>query len=189
MIPADRPRVLVACLGNIFLGDDAFGVEVARRLAARPLPEGVRVVDFGSRGLDLAYALLDGCQAAVLVDAAPRDGPPGTLYVLELDAAATTSAPASEAGPLPDAHGLDPARALALVRALGGTAARVLLVGCEPAPFIDDDLPPGLSAPVEAAVGEAAALVEALAARLLLDPHADLEENVDLAKEADPCPP
>src|SRR5690348_18485873 len=76
-------RILIAGIGNIFLGDDAFGVEVAQRLARRPLPEGVRVVDFGIRGLDLAYALLDGYEAVILVDAAPRGGPPGTLYVLE----------------------------------------------------------------------------------------------------------
>ena len=79
-----RPaRILIAGIGNIFLGDDAFGVEVARRLVRRRLPDGVRVVDFGIRGLDLTYALLDGYEAVILVDAAPRGGPPGTLYVLE----------------------------------------------------------------------------------------------------------
>ena len=81
----DRPRVLVAGVGNIFLGDDAFGVEVVQRLARRPLPAEVRVVDFGIRGLDLTYALLDGYETVILVDAAPRGGPPGTLYVLEPD--------------------------------------------------------------------------------------------------------
>src|SRR5436309_933525 len=79
------PRILVAGIGNIFLGDDAFGVEVAQRLARRPLPDAVRIVDFGTRGLDLAYALLDGYEAVILVDASPRGGPPGTLYVLELE--------------------------------------------------------------------------------------------------------
>src|SRR5438270_10803156 len=81
-----RPRVLVAGIGNIFLGDDAFGVEVAQRLAQRPLPAGVRVVDFGIRGLDLTYALLDGQDAVILVDATLRGGPPGTLYVIEPEA-------------------------------------------------------------------------------------------------------
>src|SRR3954452_5244184 len=79
----NRPRVLVAGLGNIFLGDDAFGVEVVQRLARRPQPDGVRLVDFGIRGLDLTYALLDSCDAVVLVDATPRGGLPGTLYVIE----------------------------------------------------------------------------------------------------------
>ena len=80
-----RQRVLIAGVGNIFLGDDAFGVAVVQRLARRSLPEGVRVVDFGIRGLDLAYALLDDYDAVLLVDAVPRGGPPGTLYVLEPD--------------------------------------------------------------------------------------------------------
>src|SRR3954462_334859 len=87
----DRPRLLIAGVGNIFLGDDAFGVEVVQRLARRPLPEGIRVVDFGIRGLDLAYALLDGYEATILVDALPRGGPPGTLYVLEPELEASSS--------------------------------------------------------------------------------------------------
>src|SRR5947209_6163179 len=82
-----QPRLLVAGVGNIFLGDDAFGVEVVQRLLRRPQPDGVRVVDFGIRGLDLSYALLDGYEAVILVDAAPRGAPAGTLHVLELDAA------------------------------------------------------------------------------------------------------
>src|SRR5439155_13673490 len=91
----NRPRVLVAGVGNIFLGDDAFGVEVAQRLARRALPPEVRVVDFGIRGLDLTYALLDGYEAVILVDAAPRGGRPGTLYVLE---PARGEPPEAEAG-------------------------------------------------------------------------------------------
>src|SRR5947207_12410878 len=86
--PHHRPRILVAAIGNIFLGDDAFGVEVAQRLLRRELPEGVRVVDFGIRGLDLTYALLEGYEAVVLVDAAPRGGRPGTLYALDATAEA-----------------------------------------------------------------------------------------------------
>src|SRR6516225_7125141 len=81
----EQPRILVAGIGNIFLGDDAFGVEVARRLAARPQPDGVRVADFGIRGIDLTYALLDGYETVILVDATPRGGQPGTLYVIEPD--------------------------------------------------------------------------------------------------------
>ena len=115
--PPDHPRVLIAGVGNIFLGDDAFGVEVAQLLARRQLPDGVRVVDFGIRGLDLAYTLLDPYEAVVLVDAMPRGGRPGTLYVLEPEC---VPAEGSEAIPLMDAHSLDPARVLRLVASLGG---------------------------------------------------------------------
>ena len=117
-------RILVAGIGNVFLGDDGFGVAVAGRLAAATLPPGVDVVDFGIRGMDLAYALRD-YDVAILVDAVPRGGAPGTLYVIEpeLDA--------DEAGP--DAHGMDPVKVLALARGLGDPLPRVLVVGCEPA--------------------------------------------------------
>lgn len=84
-----RPRVLVAGIGNIFLGDDAFGVEVTRRLLTRPWPDGVRVVDFGIRGLDLTYALLDGADAVVLIDAVRRGGPPGTVPVRSMSSSRT----------------------------------------------------------------------------------------------------
>jgi len=170
-----RPRVLVAGIGNIFLGDDAFGVEVARRLSGRPQPAGVRVVDFGIRGLDLAYALLDGCDAAVLVDAAPRGGPPGTLYVIEPQLGAADGPGAdgpAAAGPVLDGHSMDPAKVLRTVAALGGRPGRVLVVGCEPAPPAAgddgfDDMSMGLSDPVRAAVDEAVSLVESLARDLL----------------------
>src|SRR5262245_19086789 len=145
------PRVLIAGIGDIFLGDDAFGSEVARRMAGRPLPEGVRVVDFGIRGLDLTYALLDGCAAAILVDATPRGEAPGTLYVIEpgpeeLD-------PAGGPDPLIETHGMDPLKVLCLASAMGSCTRRVLVVGCEPAVLgTDDDPVMALSAPVEAAV-------------------------------------
>jgi hydrogenase maturation protease len=177
-------RVLIACVGNIFLGDDAFGVEVARRLAGRPLPEGVCVVDFGIRGLDLAYALLDDYEAVVLVDAAPRGGPAGALYVLELEVGPALRSP--EVGPLIETHNMDPARVLRLVAALGGSVRRLLLVGCEPqTPGGEDDLPVGMSAPVRAAVDEAVPLVEALAVRLLRGEGVGVacEENVVSGRE------
>jgi len=165
MTPA--PRILIACIGNIFLGDDAFGVEVARRLAGRPLAEGVRVVDFGIRGLDLTFTLLDDTyDVAILVDAVPRGGPPGTLYVIE---------PEWDEGDGPDlpppfpieAHALDPARVLRVVAAHGGRARRVLLVGCEPTPLDPDGDPPmELSTPVQAALDEAVLLVESLVDRI-----------------------
>src|SRR5262249_5775038 len=163
---ADRPRILIAGVGNIFLGDDAFGVEVAQRLARRPLPDGVRVVDFGIRGLDLAYALLDGYDAVILVDAAPRGGRPGTLYVLEPECGGPPG-PAGAGLPV-EVHALDPAKVLRLVGVLGGEVRRLVLVGCEPGtPGEVEDLCAGLSPPVAAAVGEAVPLIESLVTKLL----------------------
>jgi hydrogenase maturation protease len=164
---SERPRVLVACVGNIFLGDDAFGVEVARRLAQRPLPEGAQVVDFGIRGLDLAYALLEGYEAVIIVDAVPRGGQPGTLYVLE----DLTPAEDAEEVSLLETHNMDPARVLRLVAALGGQVQRLVLVGCEPEPFdAEGDISTEMSAPVRAAVDEAVLVVESLIERLLRTP-------------------
>jgi hydrogenase maturation protease len=157
----NRPRILVAGVGNVFLGDDAFGVEVVQRLARRDLPEEVRVVDFGIRGLDLTYALLDGYEVVVLVDAAPRSGPPGTLYVLEIPREEGPAAPQLEP------HGMDPVKVLRLAAAMGGQVGRLLLVGCEPGPLDEQDVAVGLSDPVRAAVDEAVPLVEALVGRLL----------------------
>ncbi len=111
-----QPRILIAGIGNIFLGDDAFGVEVAQRLAGCALPEDVRVVDFGIRGLDLAYALLDGYEMVILVDAAPRGGRPGTLYVLEVPLGDA----AEGDGVLVETHDLDPAKVLRLAASMGG---------------------------------------------------------------------
>ena len=148
--------VLVAGIGNIFLGDDAFGVEVVRRLADRKLPDGVQVVDFGIRGFDLAHALMDSDSTAVLVDATPRGGEPGTLYLLEA---------VGEAGEpsLLETHAMDPATVLRLVEALGGRPPRVLVVGCEPATVdLDEQGQIGLSPAVEAAVDEAVRMVESL---------------------------
>lgn len=159
-----RPRVLIAGVGNIFLGDDAFGVEVVQRLAQRPLPDGVRVVDFGIRGLDLTFALLDGYEAVILVDAAPRGGPPGTLYVIEPD---PEPEPAT-ANLLIETHGMNPTKVLRLAAAMNSPVKRILLVGCEPSPLdTEDNMQAGLSAPVHAAVDEAVALTESLATRLL----------------------
>lgn len=148
-------RVLVAGVGNIFLGDDGFGVEVVRRLASDP-PPGGRVVDFGIRGIQLAYELLDGYDAFVLVDALARGGAPGTLYVLE------PKMPEEMPASLLDAHGLDPASVLSMMRMLGGRVERAIVVGCEPA-SIDEGI--GLSAPVEAAVEEALNVVRTVVAR------------------------
>lgn len=152
-------RILVAGIGNIFLGDDAFGVEVVQRLIQRPWPANVRVVDFGIRGFDLAYALLDGYDVAILIDALPRGGAPGTLYLLEPDLKELN-------GVEIDTHSMDPLKVLRLTQMLGGQLGRILVVGCEPATLeADEDGEIGemaLSAPVQASLDEAVRLVESL---------------------------
>jgi hydrogenase maturation protease len=155
-------RVLVAGIGNVFLGDDGFGVALAGRLAERELPMGVDVADFGIRGMDLAYALHDGWDAVVLLDATPRGQPPGTLYVIE---------PGSGEGPEGafDAHGMDPVKVLALAGALGGPLPRILVVGCEPQTVLrgdGEDVVAAISAPVRAALDEGVRIVEGLLAEL-----------------------
>jgi hydrogenase maturation protease len=160
-----KERILVAGIGNIFLGDDGFGVEVARRLLGK-LPEAARVVDFGTRGYDLAYALMDGYELAILVDATPRGGTPGTLYTLEpeLERSGQIS---EDSG---DAHGFDPVRVLAYVHAIDGKLNRVLVLGCEPASLGEEEGGRmGLSAPVEAAADEAARMIEALVMKTLAE--------------------
>ena len=166
------PRLLIAGIGNIFLGDDAFGCEVARRLAGRPRPDGVRLVDFGIRGFDLALALLDeSVDVAILVDAVPRGEPPGTLYVIEPEWD-RQSGPEAGAGSPVEMHSLDPVKVLRLVLTLGGQPKRVLLVGCEPTPFQEDEDPPTeLSEPVRRAVDEAVRMVESLVDRLRAGEH------------------
>ena len=158
-------RVLVAGVGNIFMGDDGFGVEVVQRLQTRDLPAGVRVVDFGIRGVDLAYALLDGCEAAVLVDTVRRGGAPGDLYVIEPDDT-DDQAPAPE-DLMISAHDLDPAKVLRFVRVMGGACRRIRLVACEPLTFGGEDGAMGLSPPVAAAVATAQGLVEDVVRQLL----------------------
>ena len=149
--------ILVAGIGNIFLGDDAFGCEVAQRLAQRPLPQDVKVVDFGIRGLDLAYALLNDHEMVILVDAATRGGTPGSIYVIEPDL--------DENEPeMLDAHSMNPMRVLALARSMGALT-HVRIVGCEP----ESCGPPdqgrmGLSPAVAAAVETALETIESLVA-------------------------
>ncbi len=159
-----RPHILVAGIGNIFLGDDAFGIEVVRQLSSRPLPEGVRVEDFGIRSFDLAYALMDNYDAAILVDATAQGGDPGTVYTIEVESGDDSGQP----GPVEmDAHTMNPMRVLEMVRALGGKPGRVLVVGCEPATLGNEfEGAQGLSAPVAAAVNVAAGVVESLVVAL-----------------------
>lgn len=156
-------RVLIAGLGNIFLGDDGFGVEVARRLAAESFPQSVRVADFGVRGLHLAYELLDGGYGAtILVDAAPIGGEPGTVYLIEPDLDALMG----EGNEFPDAHGMDFRSVLRLVKSLGGQPGRLYVVGCEPLQLADEI---GLSKPVADAVDEALRLIHEVVAGLRQD--------------------
>ena len=155
-------RVLVAGVGNIFLTDDGFGSEVVRRMAGEQLPAGVEMVDFGIRGVHLAYQLLDGYDVLVVVDAAPRGHEPGTVSLLEVDPAdVADSARAVSDGeaPLVDAHGLEPAAILSMLGSLGGTVTRVVVVACEPA-SVEEGI--GLTEPVQAAVPRAIEMVREL---------------------------
>ena len=152
-------RILVGCIGNIFLGDDGFGVEVARRLSERELPESVELADFGIRGLDLVYALQEDYGAIILVDAMPRGEEPGTVYLIE---------PEIEAGGRVEleTHSMDPVKAIRSARAMGAEPVRTLVVGCEPGVVLEgqsyEDVLVELSQPVQAAVEEAVELVESL---------------------------
>ena len=167
--PPAGPSILVAGIGNIFLADDGFGVEVAQRLAVRSLPAGVTVVDYGIRGYDLAYALMARPDHAILVDACPRGEAPGTLYVMEPDAG-ELGPPSGDPGFL-DGHAMNPVSVLRLARSLGGELNPVIVVGCEPATLGPEEGAIGLSAPVRAAVDEAVHLVESLIARYLDPPR------------------
>ena len=161
MTPNNEPRrVLVAGIGNVFLGDDGFGVEVVARLSRRPVPEGVEVADFGIRGFDLAYALMDDAyDVAVLVDALPANGRPGELFLLEPDLDQV------DGQGLADGHGMDPVSVLRLVKQLGGTPPRLYVVGCQPASLGPEEGQMGLSEPVQGALDGAVAMVEELVQR------------------------
>ena len=150
-------RVRVAGVGNIVLGDDGFGPEVIRHVAARPDPDGVRIHDYGIGGLNLAYDLLEQWDALILVDAVPDDGAPGELRVFEADTE-TLPAPTNL-----DAHSMDPAAVFASLRALGGHPPRTIVVGCQVG-SVEDGI--GLSDPVLAAVPRAAAAIESAVAML-----------------------
>lgn len=154
-------RVLIAGIGNVFLGDDAFGVEVVTLLETRSLPPGIEVVDFGTCGFDLAMALSEPWAAAILVDACPRGETPGTLYLLDLREV--------RAGPgeLPQGHGLDPVRVLSLLAQLGIARPPLYLLGCEPGDMVADEDEPAMCPAVRAAVQPACYQLEDLARSLL----------------------
>lgn len=155
------PRILVAGIGNIFLGDDGFGVEVAIRLAARTSFQELRVKDFGIRGLDLAYAMMDDWELVIMVDAVSRGGKPGSLYVIEPDITDIASRATL------DAHAMTPGRVLQLITVLGGRVPRTIIVGCEPAQLGGEEGAIGLSDVVEAAVQPAVTTIERLMAEAL----------------------
>ena len=148
-------KILIAGVGNVFLGDDGFGVEVVRRLAGRRFPPGVRVADFGIRGFDLACALQEPLDLVLLVDAVRRGSAPGTLYLLEVGGA--------DGGPVDfQGHGMDPAQVLRNARAMGDVPGKVRVIGCEPESFGDPETRAmGLSPAVEAAVAGAVEMIEA----------------------------
>jgi hydrogenase maturation protease len=148
-------RILVAGIGNMWLGDDGFGGEVVKRLEARELPNGTVVFDFGTGGLDLAYEVMRGYDALVLVDVTRQGGDPGTLYVME--ALEEEVEAGIEDGQVLNPHAMDPQTVLRFVKTLGAWPGKVVVVACEPASV--GELGPGLSAEVERAVGGAVDLV------------------------------
>jgi len=159
------PRILVAGIGNIFLGDDGFGVKVAQQLSRSNLPATVRVADFGIRGLDLAYALQDGYETTILVDALPHGQLPGTISVVEPDLNDLVASHGD--GNFLEPHAMNPMNVLRMAKAMHGKLKRILLVGCEPATLGGEDGKMGLSPPVETAVREAVKVVENLIKKTL----------------------
>lgn len=156
-------QTLVACIGNMFLGDDGFGCEVARVLAQMTLPADVKVVDYGIRGLDLAYSLLEPYRTVILVDAIARGSRPGTIYLLQ--PADNVGSPHQQG--TVDPHSMDPAHLLAMARSLGDITADIYIVGCEPSDFGDElEGRMGLSETVAASVPEAALAVVQLIDRI-----------------------
>jgi hydrogenase maturation protease len=168
-----RPsKILVAGIGNIFMGDDAFGSEVARRLMSQGLPAEVQVTDFGIRSYDLAYALMDGYEVTILVDVTTRKQSPGTVYLIEPD----LSQPDQLDGMIADAHSLNPVNVLQMLRSLGSAPGKLYLIGCEPAVLDIEDGRIGLSDVVEAAIPKAIQLIKSLVNDLLREtPKAKVE--------------
>jgi hydrogenase maturation protease len=152
-------KILIAGIGNIFLGDDGFGVEVAERLARRPFPGGVRVADFGIRGFDLAYALMEGYEFTILVDAYPGEAAPGSLSVLEVHADCLGL---PESAAVVEPHAMNPVNVLRLAARMGAKFQKIFLIGCVPATLGPEEGQMGLSGPVSAAIDDAVELVESL---------------------------
>jgi hydrogenase maturation protease len=165
-----QQRILIAGIGNIFLGDDAFGCEVIRKMEQRPWPSQVRVRDFGIRGLDLAYALQEKFELVILVDAVPRGEAPGTVYLIEPDLSVLKSPQREDE--LIDAHTMHPEKVIRLAVSMGAEFGRILLVGCEPTPFDSEiDMQMELSPPVRAGVDQAISLIQSLVIEILQTPN------------------
>jgi hydrogenase maturation protease len=162
------PRILIAGIGNIFLGDDGFGVEVVQRLARHPLPENVCVVDFGIRALDLMRALLHGYDAAILVETIQRGSAPGTVFVLEPPRPIPVGEiqPALSQDMLLESHGIDPTRLFRLISALGGDLHQIYILGCEPSPQAAEPAERQISPPVRRAIVAAIPTIESLICRI-----------------------
>jgi len=158
-------QILVAGIGNAFLQDDGFGGEVVRRLREQALPDGVTLGDFGTGGLDLAYEVMRGYDALVLVDVSRQGGEPGTLYVME--AREEDVAAGIEDGAMVDPHGMDPETVLRFVRAVGGWPGKVLVITCEPASV--EEMGMGLTPAVAATVDRAVDLVAETVGQLQSD--------------------
>lgn len=159
----ERPRILVAGIGNIFLGDDGFGVEVVKRLSAHELPAAVKVVDFGIRGFDLAYALQDGYETTILIDAYPHGQQPGAVSLVDPDLSVLNEPQAA----VVETHGMNPLNVLRMAAAMNGSLKKVLLIGCEPASLGGEEGHMGLSAPVDAGVDEAVKLILSVVEKIL----------------------
>lgn len=172
--------VLIAGIGNIFNGDDAFGVAVARELANQEWPEDVRVVDFGIRGMDLAFALLDGYELTILIDATAQGGAPGTLYTIEPDVHSVLHGADFSCM---NSHGLDPAKVLVFAKSMGAEFKRILLIGCEPL-ILDnqEDGHIGLSEAVQAAVDPAVRTI-----RKLVQGFVSKEKTIAFATAGEGC--
>jgi hydrogenase maturation protease len=161
----ETKKILIAGIGNIFLADDGFGVEVAGRLAKQSFSSGVRVADFGIRGFDLAYALMEGYETTILVDAYPGEGQPGTLFVVEPDL--ENLDPSETHQGFIEPHAMNPINVLRMAKTMGGELKRVFVVGCVPATLGPEEGQMGLSEPVAAAVDEAVKLIDSLVKRTL----------------------
>jgi hydrogenase maturation protease len=162
MSPEREPRILVAGVGNAWLRDDGFGGEVARRLEQRELPDGVAVMDAGTGGLDLAYEVMRGYDALVILDVSRQGGEPGTLYVMEVPEESVEGG--IEDGEVINPHGMDPKTVLRFVRSIGAWPGKVVVIACEPAEV--EELGLGLSSEVQSAVERALDLVVETAGEL-----------------------